>query len=270
MKSILKKLKKLNILKTFGNIFVSYMPKIFIKKSDTFACILITEFNWGNIPIGIDEEYLQKRFELFDKYTFPSVNAQTDKDFTWVLMLNEKTPQKFKDILENYKVKANVNIVLAYTGEDKGYPAGVISKYINVNTKYLLTCRCDNDDMVAKNYIEKIKENFRPVHNTYIDFIRGYCLNTNTGTINTYKYRSCHFLGYIENLNIRNYETVLNHNHAMVKDYGFVRRIDNKSYPLWCEVIHETNQINQFQGSCADEKYLKYFEEYFGQKISDK
>ena len=263
MKNIFNSLKKWHILKDLGCIFVSHMPKFFVKKSDTFECFLITEFNWGNNPIGISEEYLDKRFKIFDKYTFPSVNAQTDKNFTWILLLNDKTPQKFKNILEHYKSTAKINIVLAYTDENKGFPARVIRNYINVKTKYILTCRCDNDDMIAKNYIEKMKENFRPIHNTYIDFIRGYCFNEKDNIINTYKYRSCHFLGYVENLEKRDFETVLNHNHAMVKNYGFIRRIDNKNYPLWCEICHEDNQINSFQGEKASDRDKQYFKENF-------
>ena len=56
-KKIAGKLKKWHILKDLGCIFVSHIPKFFVRKSDTFEFILITYFNWGNNPIAIEEEY---------------------------------------------------------------------------------------------------------------------------------------------------------------------------------------------------------------------
>ncbi|MBQ9245370.1 hypothetical protein IJ182_03785 [bacterium] len=276
MKNIINGLKN-HILKDLACILVSNIPKSVIKNSDDFKCVLITCFNLGKNPLGIDEEYLNKRLEIFDKYTFSSINAQTDKDFMWVILLNGKTPQKFKDKMTKYENSASISIKLVYAdnydnmiSKRQNISNILNGEFKNYKSKWLLTCRCDNDDMLAKNYIEKMKENFRPVHNMFIDFTRGYCLNSFENKLNLYKSRSNHFIGYVEKIYPNTpIKTVYMCNHSFAKDYGYIRRIDNKTYPLWCEVIHETNQINQFQGSCADKKYLKYFQEYFENKMLD-
>ena len=132
---------------------------------------------------------MNRRFEIFDKYTFSSVNAQTNKDFTWVILLNGKTPQKFKDKITEYENSASMRIKLVYVdnydniiSKIKNISNILSDEFKNYKSKWLLTCRCDNDDMLAK-------------------------------------------------------------------DYGYIRRIDNK--------------INHFQGSTANEKSLKYFYEFF-------
>jgi len=273
MKNIFNSLKKWHILKDLGCIFVSHMPKFFVKKSDTFECFLITEFNWGNNPIGISEEYLDKRFKIFDKYTFPSVNAQTDKDFTWVILLNGKTPQKFKDKMTEYENSASMRIKLVYVDNydnmisKRNNISNILSdEFKNYKSKWLLTCRCDNDDMLAKDYIQKMKENFRPVHNMYINFDNGYNFDIKTNSLNNYEHNSSHFIGYVE----RKYKnkkiiTVFNGDHSICKAYGFVRRIrDNK--PIWCEICHDTNIINTFRGITATNEDWQYFEEYFIRK----
>ena len=273
MKNIFKSLKKWHILKDLGCIFVSHMPKIFIKKSDTFACILITEFNWGNNPLGISEEYLDKRFEIFDKYTFPSVNAQTDKDFTWFIMLNGKTPQKYRDIFEEYKKAANMNLILKYVdnfdssiSKNQNFSNFLNDDFKNHNCKWFLTCRCDNDDMLSKDYIKKMKENFRPVHKMFINFDNGYNFNIKTNALNNYEHNSSHFIGYVErNFKNKKIITVNNCDHSICKAYGVVRRIrDNK--PVWCEICHDTNIVNTFRGIPSSEEDIRYFEENFVKK----
>ena len=193
---IIKHLKKFRPIKELKNYILTNIP---YKKEVKFDTILITFFNVGINPIAIDEIYLEKRFELFDKYTFPSINAQTDKDFTWFLLFNDKTPEIYKKRIEILIKNTNLkNIKIIYTKYDlhtctKPYLNKIISSEMQIG-EWLLSIRCDNDDMLAKNYIEEAKKNFRPLHNMYIDFIRGYNLYLPTGELNSYKCRSNHFI----------------------------------------------------------------------------
>lgn len=259
---IIKHLKKIHFIKEIKNFFVTNHPY----KKFNFETILLTEFNWGTNPKGIEEDYLEQRFRLFDKYTFPSVNTQTDKDFVWLLYLNSKTPQKFKEMLDEYQKQATMRqMILAYIDSNDGLPSfgDVVRNHHKVNKKWLMTLRCDNDDILANNYIEEMKKNFRPVNNMYIDLIRGYNLNDKTGELNAYKCRSCHFLGYVEDTTKRKFETVFNHDHSLAKNFGWMRRVDNKFYPLWCEVSHSSNEVNTFRGEKANKEQTSYFKNNF-------
>lgn len=70
----------------------------------TFEHYIITRFN---LPIfqpkvnGIEysscsEEYLQYRFDLFEKYCMPSIINQTCQNFKWLVLFDARTPMLFK------------------------------------------------------------------------------------------------------------------------------------------------------------------------------
>ncbi|MCI8333521.1 MAG: hypothetical protein HFH25_02930 [Lachnospiraceae bacterium] len=50
----------------------------------------------------LNEEYLAGKFEIFEKWTYPSIQNQTDHIFKWIVLLRKDTPNKFKQKIENY------------------------------------------------------------------------------------------------------------------------------------------------------------------------
>ena len=68
---------------------------------------IITRFNlriWqqdkNNIPTHTSE-WLEHRFELFEKYCLPSVENQTNKNFIWLCMFDKETPAPYKERIRN-------------------------------------------------------------------------------------------------------------------------------------------------------------------------
>ena len=70
-----------------------------------FQHYLITRFNlkkegWdtskNNIPV-LTEEWLERRFKLFETFCFPSVKHQSNQNFTWFVYFDVDTPKVFKD-----------------------------------------------------------------------------------------------------------------------------------------------------------------------------
>ncbi len=81
-----------------------------MKSGKVFKHFLITRFN---VPLrisdidnkyarGISDDYLKKRFEIFENYCLPSVNNQTNKNFTWIVLLSNRTPDFYKNKMSNY------------------------------------------------------------------------------------------------------------------------------------------------------------------------
>ena len=239
---IYRHLKQFDLIKEIGCFIVSNLKPF---GSQDFQTLLITRFNLGNNPLAIADEYLKERMEIFDRYTFPSVNSQTDVNFEWIILLNSQTPSKYKELFEEYKKQSRMKLTVVYTERGKSATdiKETISDYLD-SSRYIFTLRCDNDDMLAKNYIKEMKKNFRPIHNMYIDFIYGYNLDNDNNIVNIYKCRANHFIGYVEDSKKREPETVYNHDHSLCKLYGWVRRIKNRNYPLWCEIIHGSNIMN--------------------------
>ena len=48
-------------------------------------------------------EWLERRLQIFERYCLPSIEAQTDRDFTWVLSFDGQTPSSFRDRIEGYR-----------------------------------------------------------------------------------------------------------------------------------------------------------------------
>ena len=82
-----------------------------MKTEKTFKHFLITRFN---VPLkisdidnenarGISKEYLQKRFDIFENYCLPTVKNQTNKNFSWLVLLSNKTPDLYKVKMSNYQ-----------------------------------------------------------------------------------------------------------------------------------------------------------------------
>ena len=74
-----------------------------------FGHFVITRFNlplfrgsWGGKPDGnLDPVWLKRRFELFERYCFPSVRAQSCQDFRWLVLLDARTPDPFRKRMES-------------------------------------------------------------------------------------------------------------------------------------------------------------------------
>lgn len=74
-----------------------------------FEHYIITRFN---LPVfqakvdghdalsACDEQYLDYRFQLFEKYCMPSIVGQTCQNFKWLILMDARTPERFKKRLE--------------------------------------------------------------------------------------------------------------------------------------------------------------------------
>ena len=57
--------------------------------------IILTRFNLQYdllSDIHIQDNWLEERFRLFEQYCFPSIIAQTNQQFDWVILLSEYPP----------------------------------------------------------------------------------------------------------------------------------------------------------------------------------
>jgi len=92
------------------------------------------------------KEWMRHRINLFEKYTLPSMMAQTCKDFTWLLAFSQKTPP---NVIKRYKNLRNIQIIYEYPAE---YLRRTYKK------EWLLTTRFDNDDILLPEFVEKVQD----------------------------------------------------------------------------------------------------------------
>ena len=132
-----------------------------------FQHYLITRFNlkkegWdtskNNIPV-LTEEWLERRFKLFETFCFPSVKHQSNQNFTWFVYFDVDTPKVFKDRILGLSLGYS-NFQPQFVENMQAFVPAIQEELNKVNAAYIITSRIDNDDCIAYNYIADVQKRF--------------------------------------------------------------------------------------------------------------
>lgn len=221
-----------------------------------YAHFLITRFNlplaWTkdkNNVSTLTEEWLEHRYELFMRYCLPSVVSQTSKDFIWVLLFHDKTPEKYRRKNEELE-KEYPFCRFCYLDDEQansltGYLDGLVKDNIRTDTEYVITTRLDNDDSIAVDFIKEIarvakmnesKECYaiNPLHG--LQYFADYNMSMSVN------YPKSHFSSIVEPVS-ESYRTAYGYNHNRLKHSCEVYQTA-KGKVMWMEVCHATNVSN--------------------------
>jgi hypothetical protein len=124
-----------------------------IYKKDFMKHIVITRCKFGK-----DEDF-QKYFEVMKKTYIPSINSQTEKNFSIALIVN---PRHY-DLIRN-EINKEIEII-PFSDTKKDYKEYVINNNITIQTRH------DCDDIMESNYIETIRKLYNENNSKYDDFI---------------------------------------------------------------------------------------------------
>lgn len=218
-----------------------------------FDHYLITRFNlrnpqWDltkNKGLLLTDEWMNNRLWLFENFCFPSVIAQENKNFTWLLYLDVTTTSQFRDRVE--KLIANYPYIKVFYIDGMSVFQSSITAYIaqNATQPFLITTRIDNDDCVSAHYISAIQKCFSQQEYEAIDIIKGYSLQIEPQFILGKKEHVFNpFISLIERNT--NPMTVWANDHTMWKKETRIQQINDKR--LWMSIIHEKNKVNEFDG----------------------
>lgn len=196
------------------------------------------------------KEWMEERFRLFEKFTLPSLRAQTCQDFLWICLFDGATCDKDRERIAGY---AN--------GFDRFHPVYLneqetrnfqdvfrreISRRAASETTGLLTTYLDNDDALHCRFIEETQRRAASLKfGTIISYTYGIQYYEEMNLAVRIPYRNNHFLTYYERMKDRN-RTVWGFWHFSIFKYKNLRieLIDNRSAPMWAEVIHRGNIDN--------------------------
>lgn len=214
---------------------------------------LITRFNliskiWEediDRPLAISDSWLENRFNIFEKFCLPSVINQNNKNFIWLVLFDQRTPQACRERIYGYnKMVYNYNPLFidgieSMVAEVKKF----VEDNLNSDDEYIITTRFDNDDLLHEDFIAEIQNLFVPRQNAIIDLKYGYQLIIKEGQYKLKRfYQSLNpFISLIESS--RNYKTVINRNHNEYISYENVKT--TKKEPLWIQFIHGDNKLNK-------------------------
>ena len=216
----------------------------------SFRHLIITRFN---IRIDRDSEYvltdewMRARLSLFEQYCLPSVIAQTCHDFTWLVLMSKDTATAFRQRMAVLSQKCPMMRILDVqpTTDLSTFYQQLVQQYAR-DVDYLLTTRLDNDDMLARTYVEDVQRIVAECTTfpMIISFAHGVQLFIQNQVALTMRWPANHFISMIE-VNDGACRSVLGYSHIEIAKWVKMR-IVKTIYPMWGEIVHSCNVVNDF------------------------
>jgi hypothetical protein len=128
-----------------------------------------------------DSSRLDGKFQAFETMTLPSVNAQTNCNYTWLLFTSTAMPAAYKDRLQRV-TSSNPRIRILPVGSFAEMNTAIKS-FTEKATAYT-TLRLDDDDGLAPTFLEHLTPYVVPfLSNTIVSFPRGKRFSLKDGAI---------------------------------------------------------------------------------------
>lgn len=200
--------------------------------------------------------WLEHRFELFERYCLPSVAAQSCKEFTWLCLFDAATPEPYRRRIAGYAARCPQFEAVYYDSaqalrlteslratllalKGAGRPGAAAPEL-------LLTTNLDNDDALAADAVELLRQALRPASGKRVySFLYGYQYFTRARYALRMRYANNHFLSLAEPYD-GNLMTIASYTHSraiFVLPTEFIRTRRGK----WLEIVHEDNVSNDFR-----------------------
>ncbi|WP_082333780.1 glycosyltransferase [Mangrovimonas sp. TPBH4] len=219
-----------------------------------FKHYLITRFNlknprWNttkNNETLLNDEWMEHRMWLFENFCLPSILAQSNQNFKWLIFFDSSTPDKFKTQIRELLKQHEIILPFFIDGMASFHPSIMDFITKDASTKdYIITSRIDNDDCISKHYIDTVQKQFNQQPFLAIDIVKGYSLQISPKVMLGKKEHVFNpFISLIEKKD--NFKTVWQSDHNMWKSEDRIIKITKER--LWMSIIHEKNKVNLFDG----------------------
>ena len=244
-------------------------------ESINYQHFLITRFNlkqdsWVNdkhsIPLfGTTDNWLKRRFELFEDFCLPSVKSQSNKDFKWLVYFSIDTPDTYREIIKSIQLGFPSFLPKFIPSMNELVPSiksDIKIECEDLNNCTIITSRLDNDDALHEDFIKNIQSFV--LHNGItkgvLDLPYGFCLKIEPNVVLTSTIQfSNAFISYVEPIisGVSLY-TVFAKEHPNWVYSDSTYFLNHKR--LWMQIIHENNVLNDIQGLLLnDTNYINHF-----------
>jgi len=183
-------------------------------------------------------KWLAFRLRLFERYCAPSVRAQTNQKFKWLLVVHPKTPSWFL----NRALASSTNAFFVFEGSGRLWPNWPRLVTPFTGTGRLLTSRLDSDDMLHMSFVHEVQRYAARAHGPLvIDFSEGLRLRYPDLACRAISTKlPTHFISLVED----GRNTVYCAEHKRINQMFWVLSL--KTEPMWVEVCHNMNVVNTF------------------------
>lgn len=201
----------------------------------------------------LDTQYLEHRFDIFEKYTFSSLMSQTDKNFKWLVMFHCDTPEVFKERIRILQNKMPQFYPLFFTDKECELMDDTLERYIlqfAKKEKGIISTRLDNDDIVHSTFVEKVKKYFQKIEkDAVLTYPCGAQYDNGTKQINLFNYTSNHFLSLYAKEGGLTHALQFEHSNMKVRmqEENIDVYIEKSKIPMWVELVTGSNAVNSIK-----------------------
>lgn len=202
------------------------------------------------------KKWLDHRFQLFEKYCFPSIKNQTCQDFEWIVLFDSTTPDKYKKRINGYQKECPQFAPVFIEPERGRYFAEIFREELvkrlkvnendNQNEKRVLTTYLDNDDALNVRFVEDLRQRALGASDgTFFYYDEGFQYYTDDKFLLQIYYPRNHFVSVVEEGCSDSVKGIFGYGRHYYIDEIKGAKIEHvKTEPMWCEVVHEKNMIN--------------------------
>ncbi|HVZ98460.1 MAG TPA: glycosyltransferase [Chitinophagaceae bacterium] len=220
-----------------------------------FRHFLITRFNlrtaeWETTKHNervLDDAWYENRFDLFEKFCLPSVVQQTNQNFSWIILFDTQTPDRYKTRIDELVMGHSNFMVLFIDGmKEMGNAfSNIVRSTIDPATDFVVSTRLDNDDMIHRDFIKIIQQlvsHAPEKERLIIDLRSGLQLNLESHPCEVRKIKAS-FNPFISvAAPAGDDESVVTRTHSQWSTEKNVIVYDTR--PLWVEIVHSKNKVN--------------------------
>lgn len=198
-------------------------------------------------PMALDSDWFNNRVKLFYKYTYPTVAYQINKNFNWIVLVDERTEgsliEKLKelDVLKIFSILKVGEFGYLQTVKD------LIKKESEHQDEIIISTTLDTDDGIFPEFIDVIQGLIRKsdLKVPYgVNLSKGFIVDTGSGIFHSKSFSSNPFFSLIEKKKDFKSVCCLPH-HLLSCNYLTINYINS---PLWIQNIHSNNLINRIKG----------------------
>jgi hypothetical protein len=219
-----------------------------------FQHFLVTRMNvdWDVTKLRSQQErnsfeFLDHRFNIFEKTCYPAIQAQTNRNFIWLILFDAELPVAFRERFASYT--SDLKILPVYIHSKASFLEtlkAAISEHLLPTTDHIITTNIDSDDILSKKFVAATQQQFRGQDFEFVNFPFGYLYRFQDQRLYLREWltSACHTL--IEKRS--NFQTALTCAHNQVLSHQTRQVI---TQPLWLMTVHRENVRTQFDVSAA-------------------
>lgn len=190
------------------------------------------------------EGWVDYRLKLFKQYCAPSVQAQTNKDFDWWIVLDKTFPGLTKTHIKELEGYARILDIQAPWNEQQPEIGEALSS--TYKDEWVCSTRLDSDDMLQHWFFETLRWNTMQEKEMWVSFKYGYMVQGNYAARRTYEVNP--FLSFVEFANP--FRSVFNVSHIAANRSKVPFKV--VSAVGWAQVDHGDNIKNHIKAKIPD------------------